>query len=69
MIDVPVIAYFPTNFLAVPPPKIRASLEKIIFWDPREKGYQPCEFRLILKNLRIWSLFSPFFAIKHTTEQ
>ena len=30
-----------------PSPEIRASLENLYFWDPRRKGYQPSEFRLI----------------------
>ena len=32
-----------------PSPEIRASMEKIIFWDPCSKGYQLCEFHLIWK--------------------
>ena len=35
----------------------RPSLEKILhFWDPRWKGYQLSEFRLIWTELKIWSL-------------
>ena len=51
-------------------PEISASLEKnLYFWDPRWKGYQLCEFRLIWQKLKIWSFFSLLLAIKHKTEQ
>ena len=58
------------KFSGRPSPEIRASLEKkLYFWDPRWKGYQPCEFHLIWKNLKIWSFFTIVFAVKHKTEQ
>ena len=58
------------KFSGRPSPEIRASLEKILYFcDPRWKGYKLCEFRLIWKNLKIWSFFGLLFAMKHKTEQ